>query len=74
MSIARSKLSDLLKKQFPKATFEWIGSDVVGEKQRFVIDYEDIDEKSVREYVEKIIPNHEVYYFSKEDKKRNLHP
>lgn len=74
MSIARSRLSDLLNKKFPEATFEWIGSDVINERQRFAIDYENIDEKSVRDFVKTIIPNDEVYYFSKEDKKRYLHP
>lgn len=74
MSIARSKLSELLNNKFPNATFEWIGSDVIDERQRFAIDFENIDEKSVREYVKTIIPNDEVYYFSKEDKQRYLHP
>lgn len=74
MSYSRSKLSNLLNKRFPSATFEWIGSDVLNERQRFVIDYENVDEKELRDYVGKVIPNHEVYYFNKTDKQYNLHP
>lgn len=72
--IAKTKLSDLLNNKFPDATFGWIGSDIVGERQRIVIDYDKVDEEILRSYVSSIAPGVEVYYFSKEDKKEYVHP
>jgi len=61
--MSRHKLLKLLYLEFPLAEFRWVGSDVLKDRQRFVIDYNKCTKQKLREFLNKILPNTEIYLF-----------
>lgn len=69
----RQTLLDNLYAKFPKARFV-IKKDVFGSRERFAINYKNIEENVLRSFV-KTLPLDEVYYFDmKEEENRYIHP